>query len=864
MKKFWKDSDNKNKKCNHFGCEYKNVLTVIISVAIDPDDKQNTKMKYLIAEIAEILKADQVISNNQQISVLLTDSRSLFFPEESLFFALKTERNDGHRYINDLYKRGLRNFVVSDKTIGFNEYPESDFIIVKDTLVALQSLAEYHRQRFDCPVIAITGSNGKTIVKEWLWQLLREELIVERSPRSYNSQTGVPLSLWQIDEKTQLGIFEAGISQPDEMCKLALMIKPDLGIMTNIGESHQENFKSYEQKAEEKAKLFESCRKIVYCKDQKITDKVLTSMYPAERLFTWSVKDKDADIYICRTTEKKMLLEVEYVWKNKSYDLTLPFSDFASFENAMQCLSVLLLKGVSEEVIAKRMLELEPVAMRLEVKEGKNGCVVINDSYNSDVNALELALDFQARRSAGTSLKRTLILSDILQSGKSPVELYTIVSDLLKRKKIDMLIGIGNELSAHAHLFEMPSNFFLKTERLLASGLLDTMRNQSVLIKGSRSFGFEEISERLSLKVHETVLEVNLDSLVHNLNYFRSCLKPETKIIAMVKAAGYGSGSLEISRTLQTNSCDMVAVAVADEGVELRHGGITMPIIVMNPEFGSFATIFEHKLEPEIYSFKLLQAFINEAEREGIDNYPIHIKLDTGMHRLGFEEDDLPDLIELLKGQESLRVKSVFSHLAGSDEDTLDYYTEMQLELFERMSDKIQSQFDHRILKHVLNSAGIERYSEYQHDMVRLGIGLYGISAVNMELVRNVSTLKTTILQIKNIKSGQSVGYGRKGMLKRDSIIATLPIGYADGLDRHLGNGNGEVFLNGKRAPLVGNVCMDACMVDITDIAAEEGDEVVIFGDNLPLSEVAHKLGTIPYEILTSVSGRVKRIYFKE
>jgi alanine racemase len=821
-------------------------------------------MKYLIADIAEILKAENVICNNQQISVLLTDSRSLFFPDESLFFALRTERNDGHKYINDLYKRGLRNFVVSDRDIRLKDFPESNFIIVDDTLQALQRLAEHHRNMFVCPVIAITGSNGKTIVKEWLWQLLREDLNIERSPRSYNSQTGVPLSLWQIDENTQLGIFEAGISLPGEMQKLAVMIKPDLGIFTNIGESHQENFESYEQKAKEKAELFRTCRKIIYCKDQDITNKVLTSLYPSEKLFSWSVNDKDSDVYVCRKTEKKIQLEIEYIWKNKSHVITLPFSDYASFENAMQCLSVLLLKGVSEEIIASRMLELEPVAMRLEVKEGKNGCVVINDSYNSDVNALELALDFQARRSAGTSLKRTLILSDILQSGKSPEELYTVVSDLIKRKKIDLLIGIGLEISSHAYLFDIPSNFFLKTERLLASGLLDTLRNQSVLIKGSRSFGFEEISERLALKVHETVLEVNLDAIVHNLNYFRSCLKPETKIIAMVKAAGYGSGSLEIARTLQTNSCDIVAVAVADEGVELRHGGITMPIIVMNPEFGSFATIFEHKLEPEIYSFKLLQAFINEAEREGIDNYPIHIKLDTGMHRLGFEEDDLPELLELLKGQESLRVRSVFSHLAGSDEEALDYYTEMQLERFERMSDKIQAQFSHRILKHVLNSAGIERYPEYQHDMVRLGIGLYGISAVNMEFVRNVSTLKTTILQIRSLKSGQSVGYGRKGMLYRDSIIATLPIGYADGLDRHLGNGNGEVLINGKRAPLVGNVCMDACMVDVTDIIAEEGDEVIIFGDNLPLTEVSDKLGTIPYEILTSVSGRVKRIYFKE
>jgi Alr-MurF fusion protein len=475
-----------------------------------------------------------------------------------------------------------------------------------------------------------------------------------------------------------------------------------------------------------------------------------------------------------------------------------------------------------------------------------------------------MALDFQARRSEGTAMMRTLILSDILQSGKSPQDLYREVSDLLKRKKIDFFIGIGHELSSHSDLFDMPSQFFLKTDRLLTSGLLDQLRNQSVLIKGSRAFGFEEISERLALRVHETVLEVNLDALVSNVNYFRSKLKAGTKLIAMVKAAGYGSGSLEVAKTLQTNSCDMLAVAVADEGVELRHGGITMPVLVMNPEFGSFATIFEHKLEPEIYSFKLLEAFIKEAEREGADNYPIHIKLDTGMHRLGFEEKDLVKLIEILKSQESLKIRSVFSHLAGSDDANLDYYTRSQIEKFEEMSGKIRNSFSHHILRHILNSAGIERFPNYQYDMVRLGIGMYGVSAVDAGVIKNVCTLKTTILQIRELEEGQSVGYSRKGMLTRDSRIATIPIGYADGMDRHLGNGKGEVMINGVRARTIGNICMDACMIDITDIKAEEGDEVVIFGDGLPLGEVAEKLGTIPYEILTSVSNRVKRIYFKE
>jgi len=821
-------------------------------------------MKYTINDIAEIIQADPCKTDNQPVSWLLTDSRSLFFPEESVFFALKTSRNDGHRYISDLYKRGIRHFVISDPAIDSITFPEANLLRVKDTLAALQQLAATHRKRFDCPVLAITGSNGKTIVKEWLWQLLREDVQIERSPRSYNSQIGVPLSVWQMDETTELGIFEAGISQPGEMDKLQPIISPEIGILTNIGAAHQENFNSLEQKAAEKVRLFKTCQTIIYCMDQSLSRQALLAAYSGDRLLGWSMEDRSAPLYVQRKEKEGMKTDISYTWKGKTAGLTFPFADDPSVENALHCLAVMLSRGVSAVTIASRMNKLEPVAMRLEVKEGKNGCVIINDSYNADVNALELALDFQARRTAGTAMKRTLILSDILQSGQQPAELYKSLAALLQRKQVDRLIGIGHELSAHAGLFTMPAHFFLKTDRLLLSGLLDQCKNESILIKGSRSFGFEEVSERLSLKVHETVLEVNLDALVHNLNYFKSFLKPTTQVIAMVKAAGYGSGSLEVAKTLQTNACDAVAVAVADEGVELRHGGITMPILVMNPEFGSFSTIFEHKLEPEIYSFKLLDAFIREAEREGVNNYPIHIKLDTGMHRLGFVESELPFLLERLKGQESLRVRSVFSHLAGSDEGRLDDYTKAQLKQFECMSAAVSDAFQHRILKHILNSAGIERYPEYQYDMVRLGIGMYGISAVNQQAVRNVSSLKTTILQIRKLEAGQSVGYSRRGMLLRNSRIATLPIGYADGLDRHLGNGLGQVVINGKRASLIGNICMDACMVDITDIPAEEGDEVLVFGEELPLSEVAGKLGTIPYEILTSISNRVKRIYYKE
>jgi alanine racemase len=821
-------------------------------------------MKYTLNELADIWEASRRIRENLPIRWLLTDSRSLSFPEESLFFALRTSRNDGHRYVADLYKRGLRNFVLSDKSFDLTDFPEANVVWVNDALQALQKLAAHHRSRFACPVVAITGSNGKTIVKEWLWQVLREDLTVTRSPRSYNSQIGVPLSVWQMNEATELALFEAGISEPGEMSSLQEVIQPTMGLLTNILAAHQENFHSLEEKAAEKVKLFAGCKTVVYCKDQVLADRALHDAFEDERLFGWSCTDKSAGMYVRLVPENGFRTLVYYTFHQTEHSFILPFSDAPSIENALHCLAVLLLRGIPAPVVAVRMGALEPVAMRLEVKEGKHGCVVINDSYNADVNALELALDFQLRRTAGAGMKRTLILSDILQSGQKADELYRSVADMLQRKQVDRFIGVGYELSAHAHLFPMESQFYLQTDRLLLSGLLDQLRNESVLIKGSRSFGFEEVSERLSLKVHETVLEVNLDALVHNVNYFRSRLNPKTQLICMVKAAGYGSGALEIAKTLQAHSVDVVAVAVADEGVELRHGGIHLPILVMNPEFGSFATIFEHKLEPEIYSFKLLDAFIREAEREGVRNYPIHLKLDTGMHRLGFEEKDLDELLKRLQGQESLRVRSIFSHLAGSDEAQFDDYTNSQLALFERLSTRIQAAFPHRILRHLLNSAGIDRFPEAQYDMVRLGIGMYGISSIDETSLRNVSSLKTTILQIRSLDAGQSVGYSRKGMLARPSRIATLPIGYADGLDRHLGNGTGEVLIHGHRAPFVGNICMDACMVDVTDLEVEEGDEVLLFGEGLPLSEVAAKLGTIPYEILTSVSNRVKRIYFQE
>lgn len=821
-------------------------------------------MKYSMSDLAHMMGAKLEGFSNQDIQWLLMDSRALFFPDERLFFALKTSKNDGHRYIGGLYERGLRAFVVSDPAFDTDPYKDAVFLWVDDGLKALQRLAEVHRRRFSCPVLAITGSNGKTIVKEWLWQLLREDLILCRSPRSYNSQIGVPLSVWQMDDRTQLAIFEAGISQPGEMKRLETILHPTVGLFTNIGAAHQENFETISQKLVEKLSLFSRCTTVIFNQDQEGVEAGLRVVCPKAQLFAWSRINRDADVYVESVRVSQKSTRIVYHWVGQAHAFLLPFDDASSVENALHCLAFMLLQGYKPDEIHRRIAMLEPIAMRLEVLEGKQGCSIINDGYNADVNALEVALDFQAHRTLGTNLTRTIILSDILQSGEDANVLYTKLAALLHRKQVDLLIGVGPAISAHADCFPIQSQFFLKTDRLLQSGLLDQFKNMSVLLKGARAYEFELISERLAQKVHETVLEVNLDALLHNVSYFKSLLHSKTQLVAMVKAAGYGSGALEVARSLQTYGCGALAVAVADEGAELRRGGITMPIWVMNPEFDTFSSLVEHRLEPEIYSFKLLNAFIRSAEREGVHDYPIHIKLDTGMHRLGFEAADVEALIDCLKSQNALRVRTVFSHLAGSDEPRLDAYTQMQLSRFEQMSSRICSAFSHRIQRHILNSAGIERFSSYQYDMVRLGIGMYGISSVASSALKQVSTLKTTILQIKALRKGETVGYGRRGILERDSRIATLPIGYADGLNRHLGNGRGFVLIAGQRVPFIGSICMDASMIDVTDVFAEEGDVVYLFGEGLPISEVAEWLDTIPYEVLTSVSNRVKRIYFKE
>ena len=825
-------------------------------------------MVYTIEKITTLIGARRFGNENAKVGFLLTDSRSLCFPEETLFFALKSGRNDGHNYIPELYRRGVRNFVVCDVPDNYEKtYPKANFLKVVDTLEALQRLAERHRDEFNIPVVGITGSNGKTMVKEWLYQILSADMTVTRSPRSYNSQIGVPLSVWLMNEQTQVGVFEAGISQPGEMLALRDIVQPTIAVLTNLGTAHQENFQSMEEKCREKLVLFHDAEVAVYDGDDELVTSVFATLdYKGEKLY-WSRRDQKAPMYIKGVEKKESASTVTYIYKGgEEKRFSIPFIDEASVSNSLVCAIVALRLGLTPDQLDERMQQLEPVAMRLEVKEGRHGCTLINDSYNSDFNSLDIALDFMNRRPDHKGRTRTLILSDIMQSGMAPAQLYREVSDLVHKRGVEKFIGIGPVISAQKDEIQVADkSFFTTVGEFIHSDVFQSLRNEVILIKGARQFGFDRITELLVQKVHETVLEVNLNAVVSNLNYYRSFMKPETKLVCMIKADAYGAGSVEIAKTLQDHRVDYLAVAVADEGAMLRGNGITSNIMIMNPEMSAFKTMFDNDLEPEVYSFRLLDALVKAAEAEGITGYPVHIKLDTGMHRLGFDpEHDMEELIKRLKRQNAIIPRSVFSHFVGSDSDSFDDFSAHQFELFDKGSRQLQAAFDHKILRHIDNSAGIEHFPERQLDMCRLGLGLYGINPRDNSVINNVSTLKTTILQLRHVPVGDTVGYSRKGKIDHDSVIAAIPIGYADGLNRHLGNRHCYCLVNGQRAEYVGNICMDVAMIDVTGIDCKEGDSVEIFGDDLPVTVLSDVLDTIPYEVLTGISNRVKRVYFQD
>ena len=773
--------------------------------------------------------AHRIGCTEQEIDWLLTDSRSLCFPETTLFFAIRTTRGNGHRYIPELYQRGVRSFVVDEVPAG--DFPQANFLLVPNALQALQRLAERHREEFNIPVIGVAGSNGKTTVKEWLYQLLSPDHAVTRSPRSFNSQIGVPLSVWGLWKGSEIGLFEAAISQPGEMAALQRIIQPTIGVFTSLGAAHQENFQSMEQKCREKLQLFHDAEALIYPVDDAVVWKCVREMNFRGTLIP------------CHSTGD------------------------ALEDNRSLCAAVCRYLGMDEAVLQKRLAALEPVAMRLEVKEGKRGCTLINDSYNSDLNSLDIALDFMNRRPERQGRSRTLILSDILQTGVPPMMFYSHVAQLIESRGLECLMAVGPVVSAHRDCFQHLSAqcyFFPDTPSLLQSEAFQALHDSLVLIKGARSFQFDQVTDLLEYKVHETILEVNLQALADNLDRYRGMLKIDTGIVCMVKASAYGAGAIEVAKTLQDRLVDYLAVAVADEGAELRKAGITTSIMVMNPERTSFGTLFDYKLEPEVYSFHLLDMIIRAAEHNGVTNFPIHIKIDTGMHRLGFAPDDMPELVHRLKRQTAVIPCSVFSHFVGSDSSEFDDFSKLQIERFNKAADELQAAFKHHILRHICNSAGIERFPDVHYDMVRLGLGLYGINPLDNQPLETVCTLKTTILQIRELEKGETVGYSRKGKITKHSRIAAIPIGYADGLDRHLGNGKAYCLVNGQKAYYVGNICMDVCMIDVTDIECQEGDSVEIFGPNLPVHVLSDILGTIPYEIISTVSIRVKRVYYTE
>ncbi|NUM49663.1 MAG: bifunctional UDP-N-acetylmuramoyl-tripeptide:D-alanyl-D-alanine ligase/alanine racemase [Flavobacteriales bacterium] len=807
---------------------------------------------YHIKEIAEILNA-KTLQNGKNVLVqtLAIDSRSILWPFQTLFFCLATKQNNGHKYISEAYQKGVRNFIISEE-IQIGLFPEASFLKVENTLNALQLLAQQHRNRFNIPVIAVTGSNGKTIVKEWLFQLLQFDKNIVRSPKSYNSQIGVPLSVWQINSLHQLGIFEAGISMPCEMEKLEQIIQPDIVIITNIKEAHLENFTDKANLVSEKVKLAKKSKVLVYNKAYtEIEDELLKPEYNHILRLGWDMLNY---------TVNEHGSKINFQLNNQNNQFELPYTDLASIENAIHCYVTLLYLGYTSQTVSQKMLELTPVAMRLEIKKGINHCTLINDTYNSDIASLEIALDLLNQQHQHQT--KTLILSDILQSGKNEVVLYKEIAALVNKKNVHKLICIGENITKNATSFKSDTSFFPNTNTFLESGCLEKFSNEAILVKGSRVFGFELIINKLQQKKHETVLEVNLSALINNYNFFKSKLQPQTKVMAMVKAFSYGAGTYEIANALQHYRVDYLAVAFVDEGVELRKAGISVPIMVMNPEISAFENLIEYNLEPEIYSFRILHAFTEELQKHSINEpYPIHLKIDTGMHRLGFLENEIDELAANIGKYKNIRIASVFSHLSSSDEISLDFFTNQQIDTFNKVCSNLIEKNQYPFIRHILNSNGILRFPQAQFEMVRLGIGLFGIAYQNIKELQSVVSLKTTISQIKKVKQGDAVGYNCKGIAEADTNIAIVPIGYADGLSRKLGNGSWKMLINGKEAPIMGNVCMDMCMLNIAEIQCKEGDEVIVFNELHSINLFAEVSETIPYEVLTSISPRVKRNY---
>ena len=815
--------------------------------------------------------------DERPIRHILTDSRKLSSPNDSLFFAMRTASGDGHKYIPQLYEHGVRAFFICEPIEPYVErYPDANIVQVQETLRALQQIASHWRMRYDYPVVGITGSNGKTVVKEFLYHLLSGCYRIVRSPKSYNSQLGVPLSILNMEEEHTLAIFEAGISMPMEMLRLQRIIRPTLGILTNIGAAHQENFVSLNQKIEEKLQLFVDADLFVYDADSDEIQRGIDNLGLSDKAIGWSLTPGKAYYHVSYTSPGDGTTTITAQHADESSTVTIPFADQASIQNATHCLcliGLLPLTTAQRQAVLARFATLEAIEMRLEVKEGQAGNRLINDAYNNDINSLRIALDFQKQRTATSHQQAVIILSDILQSAQLPRDLYKQVGEMIAQYPHTLFIGVGRELCNYQDYFQRSGGgktaFYETTDQLLADDLLGTISQAEILVKGARQFQFERIVQHLAKQVHETTLEIDLEALVSNLKSYKALLSPETRIIVMAKAQGYGIGAYELAKALEQQDLAALAVALADEGKELRSKGILLPIIVMNPEVEAFEVMTQSRLEPEIYNERILREFARHVERQGLSHYPVHIELDTGMHRTGFTPDraTLEHLAQTLHEVEPLiRVQSIFTHLAAADEPTMNDFTERQFALYDEGADYLTSQLSYRPLRHVQNTAGIERYNHHHYDMARLGVGLYGISATGSLTLEPVAKLRTTLLQIKTIPDGETVGYGRRGQVAPGGQIGIIPIGYADGYDRRFSCGVGSVMIHDTLCPIVGNVCMDTCMVDLTALNGNvaEGDEVILFGvPGLQVSDLAERIGTIPYEVISKLSPRIKRTYYK-
>jgi Alr-MurF fusion protein len=820
-------------------------------------------LRLFSSDIARIVGGELTGPSDLPVTELVTDSRQLSYTEGLAFFAISGKNHDGHLYIENLYKKGIRIFVVEKLPAELEKFNGAAFITTTDTIKALQLLASYKRKAYKLHVIAVTGSAGKTIVKEWLADIIGLSTSVVRSPKSYNSQIGVPLSVWKLDEKYKFGIFEAGISLPGEMDKLQRVIDPDIGIITNIGDAHSENFNDNRTKAAEKLRLFINASMIIYCSDHKIIKQLILNdeNLRSKTLIDWSFENRDAKIFVKRNSVKPGQTEIKMQFKGITNDFEIPFSDRASVENAITVAAVCLALGTETNIIKKGLSSLVSVAMRMEMKSGINNCQLIEDYYNSDPGSLGMAIEYLMSQNGR---KSTLILSDFIESGRDEDELYGDVAKLVKKTGIDRFFGIGKALLKHSALFEPDARFFYSTDEFIHSFMGSDFRNEIILLKGARVFEFENIGKLLELQIHQTVMEINLDAISHNLNEFRQCLNPGTKIMAMVKAFAYGAGPAEIAAFLEYQRVSYLGVAYADEGILLRNSGVTLPVMVMNPDPAASEIIIKYNLEPEIFSFLSFEKFTEAASRHGLINYPVHIKIDTGMHRLGFMPEDVEALIKKLKTTDCIKIISVFSHLAASEDPELDHFSERQVSVFLRAVEQIKDATGYPFMRHILNSSGIVRFPQYQFEMVRPGIGIYGAGHFDGLSLRSVGRFKTRISQVKRIVSGDPVGYGCADVSDKERIIAILPVGYADGLNRKLGNKIGRLFIKGTMVPIIGNICMDMCMADITGLNAEAGDEAEIFGENITIDEIAEKCQTIPYEILTSIPGRVKRVFYRE